>query len=314
MKGTPIRARFAACCAAVLALGGCSQSASVIVPASPSHLYVSDFFGGFEGFATPLGPSSTAAASQIFTGGAAGAAVDSTGDFYTDDPSSVFVYAPPVASASTPVQTIPIAGALNLFGIAFDKTGGLYVADANPFAIYFFPKPYAAPPTTTFSGPPPFQPTLITFGPDGDLYISNFTGSAIDVFHPPFTPGVNTPTGIIAITKSPPFGVKFDSSGRLVVGLVDGELAVFNGPFATGALPAFYVPPPTINGAAASDAGGMTIDSSGDFIVPYGSNGGSDNGLHAGVAVFAQPLNASSVPLFVFQGGLIQPVAAAFGK
>jgi hypothetical protein len=314
VKNNLIAARLAACCAAVIALAGCSQSASVITPASPSHLYVSDFFGGFDVFATPLGPASAAVASQTFTGGAAGAAVDSAGDFYIDDPNSVFIYTPPVTSTSTPTQTITIAGALNLFGIAFDAAGGLYVADANPFQIYFFPKPYSAPPTTTFSGPPPFQPTHITFGPDGNLYVSNFTGSAIDVFHPPFTAGVNTPTATIAITKSPPFGVTFDGSGRLVVGLVDGELAVINPPFATGATPAFYVPAPTINGAAASDAGGPTIDSSGNFVVPYGSNGGSDNGLHAGVAVFAQPLSASSAPLFVFQSGLIQPVASAFGK
>lgn len=309
-----VRARLAALCAIVLVIAGCSQSASVITPASPSHLYVSDFFGGFSVFATPLGPGSTAAASQTFVGGAAGTAVDSAGSFYIDDPSSLFIYAPPVTSTSTPAQTIPIAGALNLFGIALDAAGGLYVADAFPFQVCFFAKPYGASPTTTFSGPPPFQPTFITFRSDGDLYVSNFTGGAIDVFHPPFTSGVNTPSAVIAITKSPPFGVKFDSSGRLVVGLSDGELAVINPPFATGATPAFYVPAPTINGGAAADAGGPTIDGSGNFIVPYGSNGGSDNGLHAGVAVFVQPLSASSTPLFVFQGGLIQPIAAAFGK
>jgi hypothetical protein len=224
------------------------------------------------------------------------------------------IFAPPVTSTSAPGQTIPIAGALNLFGIALDTAGGLYVADANPFQIYYFAKPFGATPTTTFSAPPPFQPTFITFGSDANLYVSNFTGSAIDVFHPPFTAGVNTPVATIAISKSPPFGVRFDSSGRLVVGLTDGELAVINPPFSTGATPAFYVAAPTINGATATSAGGPTIDSAGNFYVPYGSNGGSDSGLHAGIAVFVQPLSAASAPLFVFQSGLVEPTGTAFGK
>jgi hypothetical protein len=298
-------------CAAVLALAGCSQSASVTAPASPSHLYASDFFGGFAIYTAPLGPTSTPTASQTLVGGAAGVALDAAGNFYVDDPSSVLIYSQPVTSTSMPAQTISIAGALNLFGIAFDAAGGLYVADANPFQIYYFAKPFGATPTTSFSAAPPFQPTFIAFGSDANLYVSNFTGSAIDVFRPPFTAGVNATVATIAITKSPPFGVRFDSSGRLVVGLIDGELAVLNPPFSTGATPAFYVAAPMISGAPATSAGGAAIDRAGNFYVPYGSNGGSDSGLHAGIAVFAQPLSASSTPLFVFQSGLIEPTGTA---
>ena len=301
---------------ALALLVGCSQNSTSPLPQAPSNLYVADFFDGFAVYATPFSAASMPSAKQTITGGGGDVALDANGDFYVTAPSSVEMFVPPVSSTSTPSLTIgPIPGALNVIGLAFDSAGGLYVADAFSKQIFYFARPLgSAIPTTTFTATQPFDPTYLTFDAAGSLYVSNFTGSAIDVFHPPFTGGVNAPAAIIAITKSPPFGVKLDNAGQLVVGLVDGELAVFNPPFATGSTPAFYIAAPTINGAAAAEAGGETIDSFGNFYVPYGSNGGANSGANAGVGVFAAPLSPASTPSLVIRSGLIQPTGTAFGR
>ncbi|MBV8222471.1 MAG: hypothetical protein JO293_03870 [Candidatus Eremiobacteraeota bacterium] len=303
-------------CGTLVALLGCSQNSTAPVPAAPSNLYVADFFGGFNVYATPFSAASTPVAEQTITGGGGDAAIDANGDVFISTPSSDEMFVPPVTSASTPSLTIgPIAGALNIIGIAFSPAGGLYVADAFSSKICYFAPPFGpATPTTVFSAAPPFQPTFLTFDAAGTLYVSNFTGSSIDVFTPPFTSGINAPAAVIAIAKAKPFGVKLNAAGQLIVGLVDGELALVNPPFSSGSTPAFYVAAPTINGGIAMDVGGETIDAAGNLYVPYGSNGGANDGLNAGVGVFAPPLGASSVPLFAIRAGLTQPTGTAFGR
>jgi hypothetical protein len=304
-------AKLLSVCAVVLLAAGCYKNPTIAIPQAPQHLYVADFFGGFAAYTAPLGPASTPTANHDILGGGGGVAFDANGLFYVSAPQSVLAYNAPASSASMPTLTIgPIPGSNNLLGIAFDAAGTMYVADAASSFVYIFTRPLgSATPTFSLLGPPPFEPTGVAVDRAGAVYVANFKGSTIEVFRPPFSNGVNTPVAIMTIAKSTPIGLGIDRQDRLVAGLLDGELAVINPPFATGVTPAFYVAPPTINGGIASDASAMAFDTAGNVYVPYGSGAGPNSGI----AVFSQPLAPTSQALFSFHAGMVQPLGAAYG-
>lgn len=301
---------------------GCSKNPVIAIPPGPAaNFFVADDNNGLVSFAQPLGASSTAS----FTIGPAdnsGLAVDSAGNLYvaTFNEATIAVYKPPVTAGSTPIFTIgPLATSLgptvpvpNISGIHFDAAGNLWAAGELGDQLYMLSPPFAGGPVVpqffncaTFSGP-----DSIAFDTAGNLIVSEFAGASLLAFRPPFAFGPNNvPAATIPLATNAS-GIGMTVKDQLMVGLEDGRVAVFNPPFATGNVPAFYITAPPLTGGTATATRNSTSDASGNQYIPYASSTASTGG----VGVFAPPFSASSVPLFVFSNGLSFPYSVGFAQ
>jgi len=299
---------------AVLASWGCQRSSVIsIPPPPPNKLYVNDGSGtiGLQAYTMPLGPASTPAftlAGSNLIG--SGAATDSLGNVYSAHflAATIDVFNLAVTSTSTPAFTMAVASACgpttkvsNTSGMSFDHSGNLWVAGEFGNQVYELTPPFAGGCVipaffncACFSGP-----VTTLFDRAGNLIVPEFGGKAVQIFRQPFAFGPpNVPAATLTVPAAPPFngpvsigGAGISVADQLVLGLNDGRIIVYNGPFATGSVPAFQIAAP----AGASGVRNMIYDASGNLYVPYALSGQ--------IGVFASPLSAASTPLLLFSAG-----------
>jgi hypothetical protein len=298
---------------AVGVLAGCQKSSVIgIPPPPPSKLYVNDIISGLIAYAQPLGPASAPAFSLAGTSlNGSGLAVDKSGNLYAAhyNPATIDVYTQPITSTSVPSFTIQLAASLgptvklpNASGISFDSSGNLWIGGELGGQVYMLSPPFAGGPvvpkffnSTSFSTPGPVMPV---FDRAGDLIVAEFNGSNMLVFRPPFNfAGNNVPVGTFAL-PAPAAGAGISVADQLVVGLDDGTVAFFNGPFGTGSVPAFSIPAPGTSAGVRN----AIFDSSGNLWVPYASGQ---------VGLFSPPYSGASSPQFLFSTGLSFPFGLA---
>jgi hypothetical protein len=207
-------------------------------------------------------------------------------------------------STSMPAFTIalgsacgPTAKLSNASGMSFDHSGNLWVAGELGNQVYKLKPPFAGGCVipaffncACFTGP-----VTTLFDRAGDLIVPEFAGAKVQIFSQPFAFG---PPNVAVATLTLPTsigGAGISVADQLVIGLNDGTIAVFNGPFATGSVPAFTIAAP----GGAAGVRNMIFDASGNLYVPYA--------FTSQFGVFAPPLSAASTPLFLFTTGLSFP-------
>jgi hypothetical protein len=308
--------RFTLVMVAICAVGlfsGCQKSSVIsIPPGAPNKLYVNDDINGLLAYTMPLGPASAPAFTLAGTAlDGSGLATGAGGSVYAAhfNEATIDVFNQPITSASTPAFTIQLAASVgptvplpNASGMSFDPAGNLWIGGELSHQVYMLSPPFAAGPvvpkffnSTSFAGP-----VMPLFDRAGELIVSQFAGSTLLVFRQPFNFGPNNvPVGIITLpTALGSIGIS--QADQLVVGLNDGTIAFFNGPFATGSVPAFTIPAP----AGSAGIRNAIFDSSNNLYVPYA--------FSSQIGVFAPPYSNASVPMFLFTTGLSFPYGLTF--
>jgi hypothetical protein len=303
--------RFTLVMVAICAVGifsGCQRSSVIsIPPGAPNKLYVNDNINGVIAYTMPLGPASAPAFTLAGTSlNGSGMATGPSGSVFAAHfgAATIDVFNQPITSASTPAFTIQLAASLgptvklpNASGMSFDPAGNLWIAGELGDQVYMLAPPFAAGPvvpkffnSTSFSGP-----VMPLFDRAGELIVAEFGGSQLLVFRAPFNFGANN-VPVATITLPTALGsIGISQADQLVVGLNDGTVAFFNGPFATGNVPAFVIPAP----AGSAGVRNAIFDSSNNLYVPYASS--------SQIGVFAPPYSGVSVPMFEFTTGLSFP-------
>ncbi len=299
----------------VTALAGCYKNPTIALPPpAPPRLYIADFNKGLVSFNQPAGPTSSPLFTLVSGLNDSGLAVDATGRLFVShyNSSTIDVYTQPISATSVPSFTIGPVAIGNISGISIDKAGNLWGASEVSHELFQISPPFAAGPITPayFTSASFAGPVDVAFDSAGDLLVPQFNGSNLLVFRPPFAfPGPSVPAAIITLPTNAA-GLGIDVKDHLIVGLVDGRLAILNPPFATGNVPAGYIAPPTINGGPSGEPLHSAFDASLNLYVPYGQFGGPN----AGLAVFAPPFTSASLPLFVLTNGLSWPFGVAFAQ
>jgi hypothetical protein len=312
----------------VVGLAGCYKNPTIALPpAAGSRLFVADLNNGLVVFTQPV-TSSSMPSFTIAGAGDAGVVFDSQGNLYVSNTfnQTISVFKSPVSASSTPFLVMgPITGAVTPEGMAFDSSGNLYVGDEIGTQVLIFSPPFTAgvqAPTKVLNiGGPAFRPVGVVFDRAGEMLIPSFGFQQVVVFRPPFVNGANTPVGIMTM---PTFtgGIGIDTHDNLIVGLVDGTLAIVHPPFATGVTPSAAIPITFLNGnplLPAREALNSATDASGNLWTTFGADGPAPpppplGTNEFGIAEFAPPYGNSSLSqIGLVQGGLSFPFSLAFG-
>ena len=208
--------------------------------------------------------------------------------------------------------------------MSFDSQGNLWVADELATQVEEFTPPFAAgvqAPAKAITGLP-FGPVGVVFDRAGEMLVSSFGSKTVTVFRPPFTNGANTAVGTMTL---PGFvgGVGIDLRDDLIVGQIDGTVAIIRPPFATGVTPSAFIPKtfaggnpldPAVEGlnSAFDPSGNLWIAFGGDSAAPPPPPLGANQ---SGVAEFVQPFGGGSVSnVGLLQAGLSFPFSIAWGQ
>lgn len=309
------------------AIAGCSKSPVISIPPPASaRLFVADLNNGLVVFNQPI--ASTSMPSFTIAGaGDTGVAFDSAGNLYVSNSfnQTISVYKSPVSATSTPFLVIgPITGAITPEGMRFDAAGNLWVGDELGQQVMKFVPPFAAgvqAPALAMSTAAGMRPVGVVFDGSGHMLIPSFGFQQVVVFSPPFTNGVNTPSGIM---NMPTFtgGIGIDTHYNLIVGQVDGTLAIVHPPFATGVTASTAIPITFLNGnplLPAREALNSTTDAAGNLWTTFGADGPAPpppplGTNEFGIGEFVPPFGAgSSSQIGLLQNGLSFPFSLAFG-
>jgi len=247
---TTRRASLAIACALTAGLLGCSSSSTSSTPTPPPAvvaLYAANF-GAPPNLARITLPFSSSSAVTTISPASitsqADVAFDSNSNLYVSGGgATVWVFAHPVSSASTPTATINLPVNADPVWIAFDSSNDLWVSDANNAKVYEFTPPFSGtitptPAVTLSTGLP--SPTGIAFDAAGNLYVGNDAGT-IQIFTKPIlnnaSPTAAPLTGAVTCR-----GLVFDQAGNLYAGSLSGSIERYNAPTAGGGAPSIVDP------------------------------------------------------------------------
>ncbi|HEV7570860.1 MAG TPA: hypothetical protein VGQ21_05120 [Thermoanaerobaculia bacterium] len=200
--------------------------------------------GNIQFFNPPLSGASVPAAT-FSNGGASNngqIAFLPSGDFFAATGSTkVNRFAPPFTNASTPSQTITVAGTA-FIGLGFDAAQNLYLSNSGGVSnLYVYAPPYTGAPIITPGIPTSAYRQLTIIG--NQLFVNDVAGTfgKVDVYNLPLT-AASTPAFLITNGINTPEGAASDLSGRLYIGnLSNATVTVYTAPFSASSAPVVTV-------------------------------------------------------------------------
>jgi hypothetical protein len=194
----------------------------------------------------------------------------------------IYIYTLPLSAASVPTGTLTGVNVPN--GMRFDSSGRLFVGSYNVSNVAVFASPVTSGNTPAFTIATANDPYYVNVDASGNLFASesNSGTCCIEVFAPPIT-AASTPAFTITNGADNPYGIAFDSAGRLYD---SGGSTI---PMYTPTFSAASVPTATVAGN--NDNYGIAVGPTQQLYVENATVNGT-------IDVFATPLTNTSVRSF----------------
>jgi hypothetical protein len=204
---------------------------------------------------------------------------------YVTDQTHVFIYSLPVTAASTPVVTLPVAGAATM---TFDASGRLFV-DNQAALIRVFAQPITSSSTPLFTITATFGVKDMVIDAGGRLYAieAQTATCCVEVFNPPFSGSSTSAFSLANTTSGSPWGGALDGAGDLFLADTTG-VSEYAAPISSGSAPAH-----TFGSITNNNNFGIAANAAGDLFVANGAVNGS-------VDFYNAPYTNASTKAFAF--------------